>query len=326
MSKKVYIYGLFDPRDNALRYVGKTIKPKTRLWEHVYNSRKRETDKDKWIAELIELGLSPTFEILEQTDEEGWPDAEKMWISKSIADGCDLFNVSEGGPNPPDWAGRKQSPEHIQKRVEKRRANGNYVHSEEAKQKISKSKKGKMIGSDNPFYGRKHTQETIDKIKEKTKKLIPWNKGIPCPDDVKKKVSATKKAMNYHPSEETKKKLSEALKGHKISSEQREKLRLANLGKHPSEETKEKLRQANLGKHHSEETKEKLRQLSTGRKASPEAIRKRIEATKGLKRTDEQCQRQKEVSLAMWQDPDHRAKMLAAQRRRRERERAQKAP
>ena len=32
-------------------------------------------------------------------------------------------------------------------------------------------------GSLNPFYGRKHTEESINKIKDKIKNRVPWNKG-----------------------------------------------------------------------------------------------------------------------------------------------------
>lgn len=40
-------------------------------------------------------------------------------------------------------------------------------HSEESLQKMSASHKGKYDGELNPFYGKKHTQETINKIKLK---------------------------------------------------------------------------------------------------------------------------------------------------------------
>jgi len=61
-------------------------------------------------------------------------------------------------------------------------------HSEESKKKMSESKKGKMVGEKNPFYGKTHSEETRKKISEagigrpspmKGKKTgkPPWNKG-----------------------------------------------------------------------------------------------------------------------------------------------------
>ena len=40
------------------------------------------------------------------------------------------------------------------------------VYSKEGKEKFSKVWKGKRIGKNNPFYGRKHTSEAISKIKK----------------------------------------------------------------------------------------------------------------------------------------------------------------
>lgn len=40
------------------------------------------------------------------------------------------------------------------------------VHSDETKKLLSESKKGKYTGENNPMYGKKHTEETIEKIKD----------------------------------------------------------------------------------------------------------------------------------------------------------------
>jgi hypothetical protein len=45
--------------------------------------------------------------------------------------------------------------------------------SDETKRKMSENRKGEKNG----FYGKKHSQETIDKIKVKCKTYTPWNKG-----------------------------------------------------------------------------------------------------------------------------------------------------
>jgi len=62
-------------------------------------------------------------------------------------------------------------------------------------------------------------------------------------------------------SEETKRKISKALKGRKLSKEHREKMkknRVGMLGKYHREETKKKISNTQKGKHHSKETKKKM--------------------------------------------------------------------
>ena len=84
--------------------------------------------------------------------------------------------------------------------------------------------------------------------------------------------------MSLHkPSEETKKKMSEANKGEKGP----------NYGKHLSEETKKKLSEAQIGKHISEETKKKMSEAQKGKHLSEETKKKLSEANKGKKRSEE---------------------------------------
>lgn len=93
-------------------------------------------------------------------------------------------------------------------------------HSEEFKKKMSKLHKGK----NNPFYGRKHSKEEIEKMlesrkgyrhSEETKKKISLaNKGIRCSEEAKIKISLANKGRPKH-SEEVKKRMSENRKGEK---------------------------------------------------------------------------------------------------------------
>ena len=69
-------------------------------------------------------------------------------------------------------------------------------------------------------------------------------------------------------SEETKKKLSEALKGKQFSEETKKKISEAMKGKHFSEEHKKKLSEANKGKQLSAETRRKISEAHKG-KTSP---------------------------------------------------------
>lgn len=103
-------------------------------------------------------------------------------------------------------------------------------HTQESREKMSKTKKIQYIGENNPFYGKKHTQETKEKISLA-------NKG--------------KLNGENNPSKRP---------------EVREKIRLSKLGKHRSEETKQKLRLSHLGKKQSLESNLKNSLANKGEK------------------------------------------------------------
>ena len=93
-----------------------------------------------------------------------------------------------------------------------------------------------------------------------------------------------------NPSEETRKKMSEAKKGKKHSEETRKKhsencrgSKNHFYGKYHTEETKEKLKEINIGKNLSEETKLKISKSGVGRILSEETIKNISEAKKGEK-------------------------------------------
>lgn len=94
------------------------------------------------------------------------------------------------------------------------------------------------------WVGKKRTEEQKRRHSETMKGRPIWNKGIPVPDDVRKKISST---LMGRPS---------PLKGKPstISLEGRERIRQANIGnkicvgRKASEETKKRLRESHLGK------------------------------------------------------------------------------
>ena len=111
-------------------------------------------------------------------------------------------------------------------------------HSEESKKKISRTLKGRFCGKDNPFYSKKHSEETITKMSEAK--------------------------MGHKVSKKTRTKMSETHKGKELSEEHKKSLREAMKGKfdgrkHPqygtkhSEETKRKMSRAMEGKQYGED-------------------------------------------------------------------------
>lgn len=96
----VFIYALVDPRNNELRYIGKTTRPKKRLWEHIRKSRDVNSKKNIWIQELISLEMKPLIKILEQASDLDWKNREIYWIKTFKNSGSHLTNLTEGGDSP----------------------------------------------------------------------------------------------------------------------------------------------------------------------------------------------------------------------------------
>jgi len=78
MAEKIYIYGLTDPRDKRIFYVGKSNSPERRYIQHLHD--KRNPEKHRWINELKAAGLAPGQVILDVTTPEDWQHVEQEWI------------------------------------------------------------------------------------------------------------------------------------------------------------------------------------------------------------------------------------------------------
>tara|TARA_B100000214_G_scaffold66194_1_gene43957 strand:- start:281 stop:1231 length:951 start_codon:yes stop_codon:yes gene_type:complete len=110
--------------------------------------------------------------------------------------------------------------------------------------KISKGMRGKMKGSKNPFYGKKHSEETKKKMrlarlknsKNPTKKMI----------EGRKKQSQKMRGRHYQ-TKESKKKISETHLGNKY-----------NIGREISKLTREKISLGNKGKKRSKKLKKQI--------------------------------------------------------------------
>lgn len=83
----------------------------------------------------------------------------------------------------------------------------------------------------------------------------------------------------YAMTEETKRKLSEALKGKKHSEESKQRMSLAQQGRTATEETKRKLSIAKTGFKHSEQARQKMSVAHTGYQQSADHVAKRAKAT-----------------------------------------------
>lgn len=128
LRREVYIYALCDPRSGAVRYIGESFNPLSRLTSHIIGGRRQDrgTPLQAWISTLLAEGLEPEMLILERCEKESRTQhsRERHWIG--VYGGVEnLLNLTAhgGGGGANRGAGWNQT--------------------EEAKAKISAALKGK---------------------------------------------------------------------------------------------------------------------------------------------------------------------------------------
>jgi hypothetical protein len=120
MNETTYIYALVDPRNNAVRYVGKSDIPQVRLRNHLKpNLLKEKTKKNSWLKSLLRVGLKPMIRTIEEVHSTKWEERERFWIGHLTRLGERLTNGTPGGEGG--------------------------APSEEARRKISKALKGRTL-------------------------------------------------------------------------------------------------------------------------------------------------------------------------------------
>lgn len=95
--KKEFIYCLKDPRDNSVKYVGKSNNPNKRLKEHINESKNIKTKKEKWINKLLSINEKPIVEILKEINLGEHLIWEPFFIKKFKQEGFKLVNDDENG-------------------------------------------------------------------------------------------------------------------------------------------------------------------------------------------------------------------------------------
>jgi len=211
---------------------------RNKFWKNV-------TNKTEYVVEIVENNLT-------------WEDACKLEITliekygrKDLNNG-NLVNMTNGGEgiigliqtdehklkNSLSNKGKKKSESHIEKMKKRKqteetkqkisKSNTGKKRTIQTKQKISESLKNKLVGVNNPFYGKRHTDEF-------KKSVSIRKKGTVLSEETKQKISKSNTGKKRTPhSEETKQKMKESAKLRKIIPPSR-------LGKKHSEDTKLKM-------------------------------------------------------------------------------------
>lgn len=228
-SKYTYIYGLVDPRDGRVRYVGKANNPRVRLRAHIqYRNNGHNPRKGKWIDALLKIGISPSLVFLERVESHQWQSAEKFQIAFFRERGLADLNIHKGGDG-----------------------SHSDMYSDDARRRLSENAKRRLLTEpNNPFrrFGRKHSLETLEKLRMINK----INANNP---ERNRKLSEAHKARNFHIPDYQKRKMTEGTKRGWANPVRRleliESIRKHRTGTHQSEDTKKKI---------SETKKEKYRE------------------------------------------------------------------
>ncbi len=95
----VTIYALSDPRTGEVRYVGKTVRLLSeRLHAHLLTAKNGgKYHKDRWVAQLLNAGVTPAIVALDVVPKSSWQEAERTWIAIYRELGARLTNISAGG-------------------------------------------------------------------------------------------------------------------------------------------------------------------------------------------------------------------------------------
>ena len=198
MIKIGYIYKIYNDFDEKV-YIGQTLKerPTDRFSQHKYIARHPEQGRGESYLHksMTKHGVEHfSFEIIEEVDNELLNEKEIYWISYFNSQMPNGYNMTSGGEGTNNYS-RPQSDEERQKKgesikqflidhpeeIEARRTRlKEQWQDPEYAEKITavlkeqaEINKERFKGEGNPFYGKKHTEESLAKMRQytDTKKL-----------------------------------------------------------------------------------------------------------------------------------------------------------
>lgn len=252
MDNKNVIYKVTSPSGRV--YIGQTVNLKRRLKEYRTLKCNQQT---KLYNSLKKYGFDKhNIEILEYCKEEELNDRERYYQDLFDVTGVNGLNCRLTASDDRSGKLSKETIDKLKNKDVSYMIGNNFrkgiPHTDEIKKQIrntliEKAKKPEYIngmtgrvGEKNPFFGKKHSKETIEKILKNRKWYKPSKETI-------EKISIANSGENnpFFGKKHTKEslsKISDTHKGKVISKEQRLKISIANKGKVRSELNKERYR------------------------------------------------------------------------------------
>lgn len=182
----ISIYGLFDPRDDQLRYIGKSTNPRKRMEAHYGQARAGSVlHSRRWLAGLLARGLRAEVVVLEcATTTEEANDAERFWIAAMRLACCDLTNLTPGGDGQPK--GCRRSADAVERGAAKHRG---------------RKRTPEQIANYKAAFNRPEERERRRQRVEVLKQNPEWlakvrygRTGQPCSEETKQRISAARRA------------------------------------------------------------------------------------------------------------------------------------
>lgn len=219
----VFIYALCDPDTNDIRYIGKSINPKSRFYGHV--QERQNTHKGNWIESLIRKEKVPVMKILEEATFDNWEDRERYYIKYYRELGCRLTNLASGG---------NHGYEHSSETIERISKPKNFT----PEQRIAMAERGRNMSLNRDIVEKRRKTMTGRTLsKETVNKISTANTGKKRSPEVveKMRIASTGRKMTPENVEKLKEhttfrkpefiaKMSAALKGRVFTDEWRKKL------------------------------------------------------------------------------------------------------
>lgn len=299
--KPVVIYGLVDPRTDAVRYVGKSDDVVGRFRGHMCEAGANDTAKSVWIRELLSVGLKPIVRHLEIVSPGGdWGAAEKRQIAALKAAGAVLFNKTSGGQGVPDCA-----------RDDHWRAAIAASHVDNPKRVHGQKRAGEKL------RGRKQSPESIEKRASQLRgrKLSPEQcamigartKGRKLPPEQVEAMRVRQTGVKQSPESSTKKRAA------MLAISESQSTRLRENWQKP--EFRARMTETRKG---IPKPKEFVEKMAAGIKRTwqdPDVRARRIAGLRKNSKSPEYRQKQREIIRAKWRDPEFRRMMCEARRR-----------
>lgn len=142
------VYGLVDPRDETLRYVGATFTALDSRLEH-HLEHPTNVRMGTWFLELSRLGLRPWIRLVANVPNGNWQQAEMYWIAWVRLRG-NLYNIDPGGKYRDDTGAIRPKMAKAAQRMERYVRTGDFqgppkrINPKKKRLKVAKTPAGRL--------------------------------------------------------------------------------------------------------------------------------------------------------------------------------------